>query len=39
MFGLAARLLRSSTRPVDLRVTPKGLPHNITTEMDLELCL
>lgn len=30
MFGLAARLLRS-------QITLKGLPHNVTTEMDLEL--
>jgi rifampicin phosphotransferase len=37
MFGLAARLLRSRTRPGDLQVTLKGLARNITTEMDLEL--
>ncbi len=37
MFGLAARLLRSISRPGDLQVSLKGLPHNITTAMDLEL--
>ena len=37
MFGLAARLLRSISEPGDLQVSLKGLPHNITTAMDLEL--
>lgn len=37
MLGLAARLLRGRTRPGELQAVLRGLPHNVTTEMDLEL--
>ncbi|MFR9803426.1 PEP/pyruvate-binding domain-containing protein [Pseudonocardia sp. RS010] len=36
-FGLAARLLRDRTRPGELSTVLRGLPHNVTTEMDLAL--
>ncbi|GII61791.1 phosphoenolpyruvate synthase [Sphaerisporangium krabiense] len=37
MLGLAARLLRGRTRPGELQTVLRGLPNNVTTEMDLEL--
>jgi rifampicin phosphotransferase len=37
MFGLAARLLGDDARPDELQTVLRGLPHNVTTEMDLEL--
>jgi rifampicin phosphotransferase len=37
MLGLAARLLRADLRPGDLQAVLRGLPHNVTTEMDLAL--
>ncbi|GGL15304.1 phosphoenolpyruvate synthase [Sphaerisporangium melleum] len=37
MFGLATRLLRGRTRPGELPTVLRGLPHNVTTEMDLAL--
>jgi phosphohistidine swiveling domain-containing protein len=37
MFGLAGRLLGADARPGDLQTVLRGLPHNVTTEMDLEL--
>jgi pyruvate,water dikinase len=37
MFGLAARLLRGVSRPGQLQGVLRGLPNNVTTEMDLEL--
>jgi len=37
MLGLAGRLLRADARPGDLATVLRGLPHNVTTEMDLEL--
>ncbi|GII80479.1 hypothetical protein Sru01_54610 [Sphaerisporangium rufum] len=37
MFALAARLLRGRTRPGELLTVLRGLPHNVTTEMDLAL--
>ena len=37
MFGLAARLLRTRRRPEELQTVLRGLPHNVTTEMDLRL--
>ncbi|MEO3814191.1 PEP-utilizing enzyme [Sphaerisporangium sp. B11E5] len=36
-FGLAARLLRGRSRPGELQTVLRGLPHNVTTEMDLAL--
>ncbi|SDN06717.1 pyruvate, water dikinase [Geodermatophilus siccatus] len=36
-FGLAARLLGDTAQPGDLGTVLRGLPHNVTTEMDLEL--
>ncbi|GAA1522566.1 phosphoenolpyruvate synthase [Sphaerisporangium rubeum] len=36
-LGLAARLLRGRTRPGELQTVLRGLPHNVTTEMDLAL--
>ncbi|MFC5952443.1 PEP/pyruvate-binding domain-containing protein [Pseudonocardia lutea] len=36
-FGLAAALLRGRTRPGELSTVLRGLPHNVTTEMDLAL--
>jgi pyruvate,water dikinase len=37
MLGLAARLLGDDARPGDLATVLRGLPHNVTTEMDLDL--
>ncbi|MFF5209912.1 PEP/pyruvate-binding domain-containing protein [Streptosporangium sp. NPDC000396] len=37
MFGLAVRLLGDLARPGDLTTVLRGLPHNVTTEMDLAL--
>jgi pyruvate,water dikinase len=37
MLGLAGRLLGTDARPGDLATVLRGLPHNVTTEMDLEL--
>ena len=37
MLGLAGRLLGADARPGDLETVLRGLPHNVTTEMDLEL--
>ena len=37
MLGLAGRLLGADARPGDLATVLRGLPHNVTTEMDLEL--
>jgi phosphohistidine swiveling domain-containing protein len=37
MLGLAARLLGADARPGDLATVLRGLPHNVTTEMDLAL--
>jgi pyruvate,water dikinase len=37
MLGLAGRLLGSDARPGDLATVLRGLPHNVTTQMDLEL--
>jgi rifampicin phosphotransferase len=37
MFGLAGRLLGPDARPGDLATVLRGLPHNVTTEMDLDL--
>ncbi|MEV7965362.1 PEP/pyruvate-binding domain-containing protein [Sphaerisporangium sp. NPDC088356] len=37
MLGLAARLLRGRTRPGELQTVLRGLPNNVTTEMDLAL--
>ncbi|MFC4536588.1 PEP/pyruvate-binding domain-containing protein [Sphaerisporangium dianthi] len=37
MMALAARLLRGRTRPGELPTVLRGLPHNVTTEMDLTL--
>ncbi len=37
MFGLAARLLRGISEPGQLQGVLRGLPNNVTTEMDLEL--
>ncbi|MFC4591812.1 PEP/pyruvate-binding domain-containing protein [Sphaerisporangium corydalis] len=37
MLGLAARLLRGRTRPGELQTVLRGLPNNVTTEMDLDL--
>ncbi|MCE3550076.1 phosphoenolpyruvate synthase [Pseudonocardia sp. RS11V-5] len=36
-FGLAAALLRGRARPGELSTVLRGLPHNVTTEMDLDL--
>ncbi|GAA4736178.1 PEP/pyruvate-binding domain-containing protein [Actinomycetospora chibensis] len=36
-LGLAARLLRGRARPGELGTVLRGLPHNVTTEMDLAL--
>ncbi|MFE7628862.1 PEP/pyruvate-binding domain-containing protein [Kocuria sp. NPDC057446] len=35
--GLAGRLLRGILQPGDLNATLRGMPHNVTTQMDLEL--
>jgi len=37
MLGLAGRLLGSDAQPGDLSTVLRGLPHNVTTEMDLDL--
>ncbi|MET8146617.1 PEP/pyruvate-binding domain-containing protein [Sphaerisporangium sp. NPDC005288] len=37
MMALAARLLRGHNRPGELPTVLRGLPHNVTTEMDLAL--
>ena len=37
MLGLAARLLRHDLRGGELQVVLRGLPHNVTTEMDMAL--
>jgi pyruvate,water dikinase len=37
MLGLAGRLLGADAREGDLATVLRGLPHNVTTEMDLEL--
>lgn len=36
-LALAGRLLGPNVRPGDLEAVLRGLPHNVTTEMDLEL--
>jgi pyruvate,water dikinase len=36
-YGVAGRLLRGKVRPDELQLVLRGLPHNPTTEMDLEL--
>jgi pyruvate,water dikinase len=36
-LGLAARLLRGHARPGELGTVLRGVPHNVTTEMDLAL--
>jgi rifampicin phosphotransferase len=36
-FGLAGRLLGDAAQPGDLATVLRGLPHNVTTEMDLDL--
>jgi pyruvate,water dikinase len=37
MLGLAAKVLGADARPGDLPTVLRGLSHNVTTEMDLEL--
>ncbi len=37
MLALARRLLRGTAEPRELEAVLRGLPHNVTTEMDLEL--
>jgi rifampicin phosphotransferase len=37
LLWLAGRLLGADARPGDLATVLRGLPHNVTTEMDLEL--
>jgi pyruvate,water dikinase len=37
LLGLAGRLLGPDARPGDLATVLRGLPHNVTTEMDLAL--
>ncbi|WP_427005099.1 PEP/pyruvate-binding domain-containing protein [Pseudarthrobacter sp. H2] len=37
MLALARRLLRGIAQPRELEAVLRGLPHNVTTEMDLEL--
>ena len=37
MFGLAAKLLRGVAEPGELQGVLRGIPHNVTTEMDLRL--
>ncbi|MCG2620737.1 PEP-utilizing enzyme [Arthrobacter sp. I2-34] len=37
MLGLARWLLRGIAEPGELQVVLRGLPHNVTTEMDLQL--
>jgi rifampicin phosphotransferase len=37
MFGLACRLLGGTATDDELQTVMRGLPHNVTTEMDLDL--
>ena len=37
MLGLAGKLLGDDAKPGDLQAILRGLPHNVTTEMDLAL--
>ncbi|WP_329425347.1 PEP-utilizing enzyme [Streptosporangium sp. NBC_01495] len=37
MLGLAAKVLGDRVRPGELQTVLRGLPHNVTTEMDLAL--
>jgi phosphohistidine swiveling domain-containing protein len=37
MLGVARRLLRDVAKPGELQEVLRGLPHNVTTEMDLKL--
>ncbi|MGJ6963852.1 PEP/pyruvate-binding domain-containing protein [Streptosporangium sp. G11] len=37
MLGLAAKVLGDRARPGELQAVLRGLPHNVTTEMDLAL--
>jgi pyruvate,water dikinase len=37
MFGLATRLWRGIAEPGELQGVLRGIPHNVTTEMDLQL--
>jgi phosphohistidine swiveling domain-containing protein len=37
LFGMAAALLRRDAAPGELATVLRGLPHNVTTEMDLRL--
>ena len=37
MLGLAGKVLGDRLEPGDLQAVLRGLPHNVTTEMDLEL--
>ena len=37
MLAVARRLLRGIAQPRELEAVLRGLPHNVTTEMDLEL--
>jgi rifampicin phosphotransferase len=37
MLGVAGKLLGKDARPGDLQAVLRGLPHNVTTEMDLAL--
>lgn len=37
LLGLAGRLIGSARQPGELQTVLRGLPHNVTTEMDLEL--
>lgn len=37
MFGLASKLLGDKARPGELTTVLRGMPHNVTTEMDLAL--
>ena len=37
MLGYASRLLAAELRPGELQTVLRGLPHNVTTEMDLAL--
>jgi pyruvate,water dikinase len=37
LLGLAGRLLGEDARPGDLQTVLRGMPHNVTTQMDLSL--
>jgi pyruvate,water dikinase len=37
MLGIAGKLLGADAKPGDLQTVLRGLPHNVTTEMDLAL--